>query len=240
MKENIITVALAEDKQEDIEIIKTALQKLPNYQIVSTAVDGRKLIEEIAKLKTHPKLILMDMQMPLCDGLLATIVCKELFKNTKIVGVSSHTYESVINEFMVEGGDGFLSKHIVQNTGMLSSYYNNPNIFGEVLDKIMIENEIYFDPLCHYKQADYKTLKSTKEIISSYQELSKTNIQFIQLNAAGFNREKIANLMNLSEDAIKKHSQKCRKYFNVKTNVDLTNYASMIGIIKTVRVYQNY
>jgi DNA-binding NarL/FixJ family response regulator len=240
MKNNTITIAIAEDKQEDIEIIKTALQKLPNYKIVCTAVDGRKLIDEIAKLKTYPDLILMDMQMPLCDGLLATIICKEFFPNTKIVGVSSHTYESVINEFMIEGGNGFLSKHIVQNTGMLSSYYNNPNIFGEVLNKIMVENEIYFDPLCHYKNADFKKLKSTKEIIKKYPELTSINRLFILLNAAGFNREKIAEHLHLTEDAIKKQSLKCRKYFNVESNTDLTNYAIMIGIIKTVRVYQQY
>jgi DNA-binding NarL/FixJ family response regulator len=114
MKSTKIQVAFAEDNKEDIEMIKDAFKSLPQYEIVIAATCGKKLIKELGKLKQLPHLILMDMQMPNCDGLTATIVCKHIYKNVKIVGLSSHTYESVICEFMAEGGNGFLSKSILK------------------------------------------------------------------------------------------------------------------------------
>ena len=66
------------------------------------------------KLKQAPHLVLMDMQMACGDGLLTTIICKQLDPNLKIAGLSTHTYEQVIIEFMAEGGCSFLSKFIVQ------------------------------------------------------------------------------------------------------------------------------
>ena len=51
MKSNKILVAIAEDKQEDIKIIKKAFADLPQYEITITATSGRELITKLSKQK---------------------------------------------------------------------------------------------------------------------------------------------------------------------------------------------
>ena len=240
MQNEKIQIAIAEDKKEDIAIIKKAFQNLPNYKLSIIATGGKDLIKQLNNAKKLPDLILMDMQMPCCDGLLATIICKNKYESIKIVGLSTHTYATVINEFMAEGGNGFLSKFIIMNDSAISiSTYKDEHIFEKALIKIIKNNEIYFDPLCHYNQADYTKLNNTQAIITkNFEHLSKTNIMYLQLNAAGFTKDEIAENMHLTTITIKRYNAKLFKLFGAKSHKDLANLALMFGIAKTVTLYQ--
>ena len=153
MKSTKIQVAFAEDIEEHRKRIVIAIQQTKKYELSIKAVSGRDLILKLKRARKLPAIVLMDMQMPCCDGLLATIICKWLFPQIKIVGLSNHTDGVVVSEFYTEGGDTFLSKYIIIKTALTQSVYNDENIFEKALDQIMFENKIYFDPLCHYKNA---------------------------------------------------------------------------------------
>jgi two-component system response regulator DegU len=242
MKSNKILVAIAEDKQEDINIIKRAFSKLSQYQIIVVATSGKELIVKLKKATKVPDLILMDMQMPSGDGLITSITTNTLFQNIKIVGLSSHTHEPLITQFMAEGGSGFLSKFIVQSeAGPSKLTYNDPNIFEKALDQIMFENKIYFDPLCHYKNADYEKINSTKKIVSKeYPFLEKEQILLLQLNAMTFTQKEMARIMNLSVVTLKRHISELLKIFQVQNHIELMNVTFSLGIVKLAIFYQDF
>lgn len=242
MKSTKIQVAIAEDKQQDIEFIKQAFSLLPQYEIKIAALSGKQIIQAISKLKQLPAIVLMDMQMPSCDGLSATIVLKHLYPNLKIVGLSSHSYESVICEFMAEGGNGFLSKFMVQpNSGISINEYKDKNIFEKVLHKLIINNETYFDPLCHYKGQDYSKVISTKAVLNKYYSyLTEEQILLLHLLQASFTQIEIAQLQAQSVPTIKRKVGILLKKFQAQNQKDLVNITQMLGITKNVRLSQMY
>lgn len=242
MSNKKFTIAIAEDKQEDISIIKEAFKSLTQFEIIITAFSGKALIKDLNKLKRIPDLVLMDMQMPNCDGLTATIICKMLYPNIKIVGLSSHSYETVICEFMAEGGDGFLSKHILQTKSAIHQFaYNDIAIFEKVLQRIVVDNEIYFDPLCHYTGKEFASVKTTKAVIEKYySNLSKEQILLLHLNQAAFSQIEIVELFYSSLPTIRRKFSMLYKIFNAQNHCDLMNITQMLNITKTVKLFQMY
>jgi DNA-binding NarL/FixJ family response regulator len=242
MKFPKIQIAIAEDKKEDLETIVKAVENLPNYEVVIKANCGKMLIKELHKLKQQPSLILMDMQMPSCDGLTATIVCKHINPSQKIVGLSTHTYESVICEFMAEGGNGFLSKFIVQSKSAISKFtYHDENIFSKALHKIIVEDEIYFDPLCHYTGKGYEQIVSTKTIFSNqFRYLSYEQVLLLHLNQATFSQSELSDYFSLSIASIKRRMCELLRMFNAQNHSDLVNITQMLNLTKTVKLFQMY
>lgn len=179
------------------------------------------------------------MQMPCCDGLLATIICKRLFPKIKIVGLSSHTDGVVVSEFLAEGGDAFLSKYIIAFSALTKNIYNDDEIFEKALLQILNTNTGFVDVLLAENGDTFKNRLSTQELIlknCSYLQPHET--LYLQLIAAGFNREKIAGFMYKSESGVQQCSDKLRKNLGAKNHQDLVANAISLGIAKFVHIYQ--
>lgn len=240
MKTNKISIAFAEDNAEHQKQIIEAVNQTKNYQLSIKAVSGRDLILQLKRAKKLPAIILMDMQMPCCDGLLATIICKRLFPQIKIVGLSSHTDGIVVSEFYTEGGHSFLSKFIITKSAISTIVYADNGIFEKALYQIANSTQIFKDILLEDDGSKFQnTLISTAEIIAkNHQYLNSNELTYLQLNAAGFSRDEIAELMNKSEASIQKYCDELRLYYKVKNHFDLVNIAINNGIVKLVRIYQ--
>lgn len=239
MIEKKIQIAFAEDKEEHRRQITEAVNQTKNYQLSIKAVSGRDLILQLKRAKKLPALILMDMQMPCCDGLLATIICKRLFPQVKVAGLSNHTDGIVVSEFYAEKGDTFLSKFIITKSGLATRIYNDNEIFEKALNHILHSNEKFTDIMLEDDGSKFLNRLSTTQIITkNHSHLKENEITYLQLNAAGFSREEIAELMNKSEASIKKYCETLLKTLQAKTHIDLINISVNIGIAKLVRIYQ--
>lgn len=239
MKTTKIQIAIAEDLEEDKKRVIAAINNTTNFQVSIKAVSGRDLVLQlIENSKKLAALILMDMQMPCCDGLLATIICKWLFPQIKIVGFSAHTDGIVVGEFFAEGGDAFMSKLII-NKPLAASAYNNENIFETALMQIINTNDRFIDIMLDDTGEHFKNRQSTTQLIlKNCKHLNNTEIKYLQLNAAGFERKQIAKILNLSESAIKIIITKLYKTLKVETHTDFISIAINLGIAKFVRIYQ--
>jgi len=239
MKSTKIQVAFAEDIEEHRKRIVIAIQQTKKYELSIKAVSGRDLILKLKRARKLPAIVLMDMQMPCCDGLLATIICKWLFPQIKIVGLSNHTDGVVVSEFYTEGGDTFLSKYIIIKTALTQSVYNDENIFEKALDQVINTTEKFIDVMLEDNGTKFTNRLSTTHIIAkNHSHLKDYEIAYLQLNAAGFSRAEIAELMNRSESTIQKYFNHLSKYFNVENHNDLNNISINLGIAKLVCIYQ--
>ena len=112
------TVLIVDDIPVNIILLKTMLARI-NVQIL-TAVDGRQALETVRKLK--PELVLMDIQMPVMNGL---DVLKEMknspeLKDIPVIMVSAYTSPEDIEQSMSLGASGFIKKPVIMDI-LLSS-----------------------------------------------------------------------------------------------------------------------
>lgn len=88
--------------------IRNILEKQPNLQIVAEAGDGAYGIQAV---KTHrPDVVLMDITMPVLDGIKATRIIKSKLPNVRVIILSMHGVESISGAAYGAGACGCLSK----------------------------------------------------------------------------------------------------------------------------------
>jgi len=239
MDDNKIKIAFAQDIEDHRKRICDVVKQIPSFELIIKANCGRDLILKLSQSnKNLPDIILMDMQMPNCDGLLCTIICKWLFPTIKIVGLSSHTDGVVVGEFYAEGGDAFLSK-LILNTAIAQQIYNSDNIFETAINQIVSADKRFDDLLLDDNGDKYKGRPSTISLIkSNCAYLTSIQTKYLQLNAAGFDRKEIAMLLNMSISNLKKLITGLLKQHNAKTNRDLISLSINLGIAKFVHILQ--
>ena len=241
MQQNKIFIAFADDLPNERESIIRSIDKLNNCKLLFSACSGRDLILELHSSKKLPQIILMDMEMPSCDGLLTTIICKRLFPSIKIVGLSSHCSETIISEFITEGGSAFLSKYLLDKNSISYMVYKEKNVFENYLERVLNDDSAFLDPALLI-DLDRKYIKvSTSSIIKNqFPKLKEHEIIYLQLNAAGFSKPEIKTIMCREISTIKKYFEKLSKIFGAQNHSDLTNICLNFGIIKMVNLYETF
>jgi DNA-binding NarL/FixJ family response regulator len=101
-------ILLVDDHTLFLESLQSLLT-LHGYQVVGTAGDGLQALEEARRL--HPDLILMDIEMPGCDGLAATRLIKAELPDTKIVMLTVAQEDKDLFESLKSGASGYLLKN---------------------------------------------------------------------------------------------------------------------------------
>ena len=103
-----IEILLADDQFLILEGIKAILEPEPEIEVVGTAQDGKTAIAQVKKLR--PDILLIDIEMPKMNGILATkYICKYL-PNTKVIVLTSHKSQDYIAEALLAGASGYLLK----------------------------------------------------------------------------------------------------------------------------------
>jgi DNA-binding NarL/FixJ family response regulator len=104
-----ITIFLADDHT----IVRQGLVKLleaePNLQVLGEAENGREAVRKVEEL--NPDIVLMDIAMPLLNGIEATRQIKKICPQTKVIILSMHSHDLYINELFSLGASGYLLKN---------------------------------------------------------------------------------------------------------------------------------
>src|SRR5438874_1075452 len=103
-----ITVLLAEDHQIVREGLRSLLKREPDIQVVAEAETGREAVQLTRKLR--PSVVVMDIAMPLLNGLEATRQIRKDFPETKVLILSAHSDDAYVDQVAALGASGFLVK----------------------------------------------------------------------------------------------------------------------------------
>src|SRR5437667_3114150 len=103
-----ITVLLAEDHQIVREGFRSLLQHERDIQVVGEAENGRQAMQLTRKLR--PAVVVMDIAMPLLNGLEATRQIRKEFPATKVLILSAHSDDAYVEQVATLGASGFLLK----------------------------------------------------------------------------------------------------------------------------------
>ena len=104
----MIDILIVDDQQTIHTILASYLKTESDLKIVGFAVNGKEAIDKIPNLK--PDVVLMDLEMPVMDGLTATKIIADKFVNTKILILTVHDNDRHLNQSLQNGAKGYLLK----------------------------------------------------------------------------------------------------------------------------------
>src|SRR5438128_1703674 len=216
-----ITVLLAEDHQIVGEGFRCLLRHESDIKVVGEAEPGRQAVQ--LTLKLRPSVVVMDIAMPLLNGLEATRQIRKRSPATKVLFLSAHSDDAYVERAVSLGGTGFLLKQ--------TSSENLATAIREV------ENG---KPFCSrsISQRLARSKKATAQGADAHRNrLSSREVEVLQLIAEGKPNKQVAAELGVSFKTVDKHRQHLMSKLNIHDVAGLTRYAIAEGIIESnVRV----
>lgn len=205
--ESKIKVFFVDDHDMFREGVKPLLTGGNNIEIVGEAVNGQDFLDKINSLKTD--VVLMDIAMPLMDGIEATKKAHQLYPDLKILALTMFGDEKYYYQMITSGVKGFVLKStsITELIRAITEVANGHSYFSEELLEKLITRFTSFE--------DNRTKQDPDK-------LSKREIEVLKLIVEGMTNEEIANELHVSVTTIRTH----RAHLMSKTGS--SNAASLI------------
>jgi DNA-binding NarL/FixJ family response regulator len=215
-----ITVLLAEDHTIVRQGLRLLVEADGDIGIVGEAKNGRVAVQMNREL--HPDVIVMDIAMPLLNGIEATRQILKAFPATKILILSAHSDLEYIEQIVKAGALGFLIKQ--------SS--------GDVLARAIRElhqGKTFFTPSIakQLKNAFQKSPEGTGLRRKNDHQLTSRETELLQLIAEGHANKQIAVELNISIKTVEKHRQHLMEKLDIHDIAGLTRFAIAAGIVES-------
>jgi len=209
---NKIKVLLADDHTLVRNGIWSLLEGLAEIEIVGEAQNGAEAIEKVKELS--PDVLLIDIAMPVMNGIEATGQISQLYKHTKCLILSMHNSEDYILKSVEVGAYGFLLKDNTRDEMLwaIKTVANGDKYFSPSVSNIIIDS--YLEKVKQPEKTEPKKAKLSKQ--------EKAILKYI---IEGANSREIAEKLNLSVRTIDNHRGNMMRRLQVKNAVELVKKA---------------
>ncbi len=203
---------------DDHSMILAGLRKLveEECEVVGAVEDGRALVAAAQKLR--PDLILLDISMPLLNGLEAARQLVKLVPESKIIFLTMHANSTYATESFQAGASGYLLKRSAASELSLAirsvlqgQHYLTPSLTKDVLESVL-------------KPSTGEVSKVACATLTGRQR------EVLQLVAEGCGTKEIATILNVSVKTVEFHKTRIMQQLDLHTTADLTKYAITHGL----------
>jgi DNA-binding NarL/FixJ family response regulator len=213
-----ITVLLAEDHMIVREGFRKLLAAEADLEVVGEAQTGR---QAVALAKTlRPAVVVMDIAMPLLNGLEAARQIRKAIPGTKVLMLSAHNDDAYVEQAIAFGAAGFLLKQ--------TSSHDLSRAIREVQS-----GKTFFSPSIAKRLHDQKSPAGSKPLPKRVARLSSREMEVLQLIAEGQPNKQVAGELGISIKTVEKHRQSLMQKLNIHDVAGLTRYAIGAGIIES-------
>lgn len=186
------------------------LKEFPELEVTIEASNGEELLEQLKKKRVD--VILLDLQMPVMDGIETTERLQNKYLGTKIIIITSHNEEGFIHHLISKGANGFLLKD--QDIEIVVDA-----IYG------VIENDYFFND--RVSRAMVKGLLDSNKIRPTFKEvsLSEKEVIIIRLISQELTNKEIAEKLIVSVRTIDGHKERILQKTKAKNSIGIIMYA---------------
>ncbi len=212
-----IRILLADDHTIVRQGLAHLLQAQPDLEVVGEASNGRMALEKALELR--PDIIILDIAMPLLNGIEAAKRIRKDSPKTKILILSMYSHEHYIHELLETGISGYLLK---DSTGR------------DIISAIhaAMRDETFLSPSISKKVVEtYLSPRRTLSREERYKQLSNREREVFQLVAEGHSTRQIANSLYVSVSTVKSHKAKIMEKLGIDNPIKLVHYAIQLGLV---------
>lgn len=204
---------------DDHSLVLAGLRRLVEElgEVVGTVQDGRTLLEDAQRLR--PDLILLDISMPLLNGLDAARQLVKLVPESKLIFLTMHTSPTYVSEAFKVGASGYLIKQSAEaelkqaiQAVMKGQHYMTPSVTKDVMGTKLQSTE---GSVC-------------KRPVTA---LTPRQREVLQLIAEGKGTRTIASMLHLSIKTVEFHRTRLMEELGLHSTADLVRYAVSEGLV---------
>lgn len=210
----MIKVLLVDDQSLIRQGLKALLELEPDIEIVGEAENGEQAINLVAKLQ--PDVILLDIRMPIMDGVAATREIQKRFVKTKILVLTTFDDDEYVSAAMQNGAMGYLLKDTPSEelAVAIRAVHKGYTQLGPGIVKKLLT------------QFSHPTPTQSLPVPSSLAELTPREKEVLQLIATGASNREIAHQLYISEGTVKNHVTNILNRLNLRDRTQAAIWAN--------------
>jgi DNA-binding NarL/FixJ family response regulator len=214
-----VSILIADDHELVRKGIRTVLEVRSGWQVVAEASDGREAVKKTQELK--PQVAILDISMPLLNGLEATRQIAKVAPQTKVLILTMHEADPMIQQILQAGARGYLLKSdaSLDLVSAVEALLRNKTFFTPKVGQIVLEGYLNKNP----KGADEDAGKNALRLTARQR-------QIVQLLAEGKSSKEVAVVLDISVKTAETHRANIMRRLDCHSVTDLVHYAIRNGI----------
>lgn len=215
---SIIKIAIAEDHTVFRHAFIQSLEKVKDIEVLFGVANGADLLKQMRQ--TPVDVVLLDLHMPIMDGMAALEAINRFHPNTRVIILSLQYNDVQVRKFMRLGARGYLCKDFEYETVIDAirdvyhmGYYFYDKVSPELLAELIVSNTIVPRP------------------IEPGEDLTQRELEVIQLMFEEKSNNEIAETMNISIRTVHNHRLSINKKTNSRNAIGVLIFALKNGLI---------
>jgi DNA-binding NarL/FixJ family response regulator len=204
-----IKVAIADDHALFRAGVKTALSVRKDIEMIAEADNGMQLLNLLKHIE--PDVILLDIQMPLMDGITTLPEIRKLYPDIKVIILSMHNDHSMISKLMEVGANSYLTKNSDSETiyQAIKTCYEQEFFFNDLTNKALLSG-------LRTKKADH---------LQDDVQLNDKELRILKLMCEEKTTKEIADIVDISPRTVEAIRDKLKTKTGAKSMAGLVMYA---------------
>lgn len=211
-------IIIADDHQLVAEGLKAIVEQNENNQVISMASNGAELLKQLEILQ--PDLILLDIDMPVMNGMEALPLIKKKYPEVKVIVLTMHEEKSLVKKFTSLGAQGFVVKSTDQDELLMAI---NRVIYGGQYFSSSLTLNMIAQGMSPATNSDFDDKKAI---------LTDREVEILKLIAAGMSNKEIGEKLFISHRTVDTHRTNLMKKLEVNNIAGLIRYAIKHGFVE--------
>lgn len=219
----VLHIALSDDHSPTLKRLTSYFRNKAGFEVCMEATNGYDLILQLQTKKKIPEVILVDINMPVIDGVAVTFYLSIHYPSIRVIALSSYDDIDTIRNVFSGGARGYLIKANIESD-------------LETAIGIVVDGDIYVDPAIGPDQQQLRSLlmKTQEDFPKNVRAFGLTprELTFVVLNATVLSYDQIAQIMFVEIKTIQTYFDRVSKKVNVSSRQALTIFAIQNGLAK--------
>ncbi len=220
MKSKRTHIAIADDHALFCAGLRLIIENRPDFEIVLVAHNGQELLDGIKRLKTPPDVVLLDLKMPVKDGIETTKELKPAYPKLSILILTMLDQNDYILHLLDLGANGYLLKNSSAQEVLLAieNVVQKGFYFSDHVSQVMLEG--------------LKRKRTPPPAINVSNKFSSRELEVCDLMKEGLTTQEIADSLFISNRTVETHRKNLMEKFGVKNSAGVIYRALKEGLVK--------